>query len=294
MATSSVTSGEARTAHSRSWLARELLPRASWTLVAALGSIVFVTPLVWMITTSIKPRWEQLVMPPKWIPSAIVWANYTESWASRPFPLWYRNTLILVVGNVIGGILSSSLVAYGFARLQFRGRNLLFLILLSTMMLPGQVTIIPIYYLFSRIGWVDSLKPLIVPNFFGVPFYIFLLRQFFMTISPELDNAAEIDGCSIFAIYWRIILPLSKPALAVVAIYQFTWSWNDFFGPLIYVNTPIKFPIALGLRFFQGRWDPQIGGTMAMTFVSVIPVLLVFYVAQRSFIQGIVITGVKG
>jgi multiple sugar transport system permease protein len=247
-----------------------------------------------MISTSVKPRWEQMIMPPKWIPSTIVWANYIEPWLDRPFPLWYRNTLILVACNVLGAILSSSIVAYGFARVQFRGRNILFLILLSTMMLPGQVTVIPIYYLFSRIGWVDSLRPLIIPNFLAAPFYVFLLRQFFMTISPELDNAAEIDGCGVFGVYWRIILPLSRPALAVVAIDQFTWSWNDFFGPLIYVNTPINFPVALGLRFFQGRWDPQIGQTMAMTFVSVIPVLLVFYFAQRSFIQGIVITGVKG
>lgn len=286
----------AREVRVRSWAHTfwNLALRAFWTAVAALGSVVFALPFVWMISTSVKPRWEQLVMPPKWIPSTFVWDNYIEPFRTRPFAAWYMNTLVLVVCNVTGVLLSSSLVAFAFARIQFRGRNVLFLILLSTMMLPGQVTMIPVYYMFSKLGWVDSLRPLIVPSFFGAPFYIFLLRQFFLTIHPELDDAAEIDGCSLFGVYWRIILPLSKPALGVVAIYEFTYNWNDFFGPLIYVNTPSKFPVALGLRFFQTRTDPQIGQTMAMTFVSIIPVLLVFYLAQRRFVQGIVVSGVKG
>ena len=271
-----------------------LLPRLFWTLVAALGSIVFVVPFVWMISTSVKPRWEQLIIPPKWIPSTFVWSNYTEPFQTHPFATWYMNTLILVVCNVVGGLLSSSLVAYAFARIQFRGRNVLFVLLLATMMLPSQVTLIPVFYMFTKIGWVDSLKPLIVPSFFGSAFYIFLLRQFFMTIHPEMDDAAEIDGCSLLGIYWRIILPIAKPALGVVAIYEFTYNWNDFFGALIYLNTPTHFPVALGLRFFQTRFDPQLGPTMAMTFVSIIPILIVFYLTQRAFVQGIVISGVKG
>ncbi|MGQ9553666.1 MAG: carbohydrate ABC transporter permease [Anaerolineae bacterium] len=273
---------------------RRIAPWVFWTVLAGLGSIAFVLPFVWMVSTAFKPRWEQLVMPPVWIPSRIEWNNFISPLQRQPVLRWYGNTLTLVVFNVFGALLSSSLVAYGFARLQFRGRNLLFMILLSTMMLPGQVTLIPTYYFFSRIHWTDSLRPLIVPAYFAAPFYVFLLRQFFMTISTEMDDAAEIDGCSIFDIYWRIILPMSKPALGVVAITEFTWNWNDFFGPLIYVNTPIKFPIAAGLRLFQTRSDPQIGQTMAMTFLSIIPLLVVFYSAQRYFIQGIVITGVKG
>jgi len=265
-----------------------------WTVMAALGSVLFMVPFVWMISTSVKPRWEQLVIPPKWIPSTFVWSNYVEPFQTHPFGAWYMNTLILVSCNVLGVLVSSSLVAYAFARIDFRGRNVLFLILLSTMMLPGQVTLIPVFYLFTKIGWVDSLKPLIVPSFFGSAFYIFLLRQFFMTIHPEMDDAAEIDGCSLFGIFWRIVLPIAKPALGVVAIYEFTYSWNDFFGPLIYVNSPNKFPVALGLRFFQTRFDPQLGPTMAMTFISIIPILITFYVAQRGFVQGIVISGVKG
>jgi multiple sugar transport system permease protein len=273
---------------------RRIAPWVFWTLLAGLGSIIFVLPFVWMVSTGFKPRWEQLVMPPVWIPSRIEWSNFTEPLHRQPVLQWYKNTLILVCFNVFGALLSSSLVAYGFARMQFKGRNLLFMILLATMMLPGQVTLIPIYYFFSRIHWTDSLRPLIVPSYFAAPYYVFLLRQFFMGISTEMDDAAEIDGCNLFDIYWRIILPMSLPALGVVAITEFTWNWNDFFGPLIYINTPVKFTIAAGLRLFQTRADPQIGQTMAMTFLSVLPLLVVFYSAQRYFIQGIVISGVKG
>ncbi|MHB0877335.1 MAG: carbohydrate ABC transporter permease, partial [Anaerolineae bacterium] len=228
------------------------------------------------------------------IPSTIEWNNFLLPFQRQPVLGWYVNTLVLVCFNVVGALVSSSLVAYGFARMQFRGRNLLFIILLATMMLPGQVTLIPTYYAFSRIHWTDSLRPLIVPAYFAAPFYVFLLRQFFMTVSTEMDDAAEMDGCTIFDVYRRIMLPMSKAALGVVAISEFTWNWNDFFGPLIYINTPVKFTIAAGLRLFQTRSDPQIGQTMAMTFISVIPLLIVFYSAQRFFIQGIVITGVKG
>ena len=273
---------------------RRVAPWVIWTLLAGVGSDIFVLPFVWMVSTAFKPRWEQLVMPPVWIPSQIEWSNFTLPFQRQPVLGWYRNTLTLVGFNLFGSLLSSSLVAYGFARMQFKGRNFLFMLLLATMMLPGQVTLIPTYYFFSRIHWTDSLRPLIVPAYFAAPFYVFLLRQFFMTISLEMDEAAELDGCSIIGVFWRIILPMSKPALGVVAITEFTWNWNEFFGPLIYVNTPDKYPIAAGLRLFQTRSDPQIGQTMAMTAVSIIPLLVVFYSAQRYFIQGIVITGVKG
>ncbi len=214
--------------------------------------------------------------------------------------IWRGFLLILIaIGSIIFILpfvwMVSTSVAYGFARLRFRGRGLLFLMVLSTMMLPGQITLIPSYFLFSRLGWVNSLKPLIIPVYFGSAFNIFLLRQFFMTISPELDDAAKIDGCGFFGVYWRIILPLARPALGVVAIFQFTYDWNDFFNPLIYVNSPKSFPVALGLRLFQGTLvHVGMQDVMAMTLVSIIPVLLVFVMAQRYFIQGIVITGIKG
>jgi len=197
--------------------------------------------------------------------------------------------------NLVGTLLSSSLVAFGFARLRFRGRNILFLILLSTMMLPSQVTLVPTYYLFAKLGWVNSLRPLIIPVFFGSAFNIFLLRQFAMTVPLELDDAAKIDGCGYLATYWRIVMPLMRPALGVIAIFQFTNDWNDFFSALIYLNSPKNFTIALGLRTLQSTilYVPM-QQVMAMTLITMIPVLAVFLIAQRKFIQGIVITGVKG
>lgn len=272
-----------------------LLFRAGILLAVAAGSIIFILPFLWMVSTSFKASEEVLRFPPIWIPETLRWENYIEPWVRLPFSTYYKNTLTVVGFNVIGTILSSSLVAFGFARLRFRGRNILFLILLSTMMLPGQVTLVPTYYLFAKLGWVNSLRPLIVPVFFGSAFNIFLLRQFAMTVPLELDDAAKIDGCGYFATYWRIVMPLMRPALGVIAIFQFTYDWNDFFSALIYLNSPKNFTIALGLRTLQSTilYVPM-QQVMAMTLVTMIPVLLVFLIAQRKFIQGIVITGVKG
>jgi ABC-type glycerol-3-phosphate transport system permease component len=274
---------------------RRWLEKAILLLVIALGSIVFLLPFAWMVSTSLKSADQVYLFPPVWIPREFHWENYPEAWSRLPFPTFYRNTLIIVIFNQIGTLLSSALVAYGFARLRFRGRQFLFLVMLSTLMLPGQVTLIPTYFLFSRLGWVNSLRPLIIPVYFGSAFNIFLLRQYFMTISPELDDAAKIDGCGFWGIFWRIIVPLSAPALGVVAIFQFTYDWNDFFNPLIYVNSPKYFPIALGLRMFESTLvQVPVQQIMAMTLISIIPVLAVFVLAQRRFIQGIVVTGVKG
>jgi ABC-type glycerol-3-phosphate transport system permease component len=263
--------------------------------LVACGSVVFMLPFAWMVSTSFKSTELVYVFPPVWIPNEFRWQNYVEAWVRLPFLTFYKNTLFIVCFNLIGTLLSSSLAAYGFARLRFRGRDFLFLLVLSTLMLPTQVTLIPTYFIFSKLGWVNSLRPLIIPVYFGSAFNIFLLRQYFMTISRELDDAAKIDGCGFFGIYRRIILPLSKPALGVVAIFQFTYDWNDFFYPLIYINSPKTFPIALGLRMFHGTLlHVPVQQVMAMTLVSIFPVLLVFVLAQRHFIQGIVITGVKG
>lgn len=269
----------------------------SWLplLLVMAGSVIFVIPFFWMLSTSIKSTELVYLFPPVWIPEEFHWENYALAWQRLPFLTFYSNTVIIVLCNLVGTLFSSSLVAYSFARLRFRGRNFLFLVLLSTMMLPSQVTLIPTYFIFSRLGWVNSLKPLIIPTYFGSAFNIFLLRQYFMTISPEMDDAAKIDGCSFFGIYWRILLPLAGPALGVIAIFQFTYDWNDFFNPLIYVNSPKNFPIALGLRMLQGTLvNVPVQQVMAMMLVSIVPVLLVFLVAQRAFIQGIVVSGVKG
>src|SRR6185312_89877 len=204
------------------------------------------------------------------------------------------NTFLVAGIDIIATVFSSSIVAFAFARMRFRGRGFLFLLIVSTLMLPSQVTLIPQYVLFSRLHWVNTLRPLIVPVFFGSAFNIFLLRQFMMGIPHEMDDAARMDGATWLGIYWRIMLPLAAPALGVVAIFEFTFRWNDFFGPLIYLNTPDKFTIQLGLRMLTTQYTSDIPGTMAMTVVSLVPVLVIFFVAQRYFIQGIVVSGIKG
>jgi ABC-type glycerol-3-phosphate transport system permease component len=211
-----------------------------------------------------------------------------------PFTTFYSNTIFITVVNIIGLVLSSSLVAFGFARIRFWGRDWIFIVLLATMMLPPQVTLIPIYLFWARLELVNTFWPLIAPEWLTNAFNVFLLRQFFMSINTELDDAARIDGAGWFTIYWRVIMPLSKPALGVIAIMAFAWNWNNFLGPLIYLNEPKNFTIAIGLRLFQTQQQQYMAETMAMTLVALIPVLVVFYIAQAKFIQGIVMTGVKG
>jgi len=259
---------------------------------------VFALPFLWMLSASLKAAKYISLVPMIWIPPQFEWLNYTEPWQYMPFATFYVNTIVITFSNVIMILLTTSLVAFGFARIPFRGRNLMFLILLSTMMLPIHVTIIPTYFLWSRLNAINTFWPLMIPEWLSAGFDIFLVRQFYMTISPELDDSARIDGCGWFGIYSRILLPLAKPALGVLAIMNFSYNWNDFFNPLIYLNDQEKFTIALGLRTFEthiaGATIQNIGPLMAMTIMSMIPVLIVFFIAQRYFIQGIVITGIKG
>ena len=260
------------------------------------GGVVIMTPFFWMISTSLKKQWDVYQFPPVWIPSPPQWQNYSQALTVYPFQTYLLNTLTIVLFTVTGTLLSCSLAAYGFARLRAPGRDVIFVVLLGTMMLPYTVTMIPVFMLFNRLHWVDTFKPLIVPSFFGSAFYIFLLRQFFLSIPRELEDAARIDGCSPLMSYWRIVLPLSKPALATVAIFTFMDSWNDFLGPLIYLSDESHRTLALALAYFQGsaRIGPQMHLMMAVAFVILIPPLLLFFFAQRLFIQGIVFTGVKG
>jgi multiple sugar transport system permease protein len=278
------------------WLhqAGKLLRQGLLLCVAASGSVIFIIPFVWMVSTAGKQGDLVWKLPPVWIPPIYEWKNYVESWNLLPFGTFYFNTIKITSLTVAGVLVSSSLAAFAFARLRFPGRELLFILVLSTMMLPWHVTIIPQYIFFTKLGWVNTHNPLWVQWWFGDAFSIFLLRQFFMTIPLEMDEAARIDGCSRFSVLWRIILPLSMPALAVVAIFEFTWSWNNFFGPLIYLDAIKLFPVALGLRLFQERVGTSVQYMMAQTVVFVIPVLVLFFIAQRRFIQGIVVTGVKG
>ncbi len=263
--------------------------------VLILGAIVFLLPLAWMISTSLKPLDETIRIPPTWAPSEFLWSNYAKATTAIPFWTYARNTLVVCVMSIIGTLTSSVLVAYGFSRLQWRGRDFMFWLVLGTMMIPFPVVMVPLFVVFSKLGWIGTLKPLWVPTFAAGAFNVFLLRQFFRTIPMELSEAARIDGCSEFGILFRIILPLSKPVLLVVALFQFIYSWNDFMGPLLYLTKDHTFTLALGLQLFQN----QQGGTqwnllMAASFLVVLPIIVLFFFTQRSFIEGISLTGSKG
>jgi ABC-type glycerol-3-phosphate transport system permease component len=258
------------------------------------AAIIFLVPFIWMFSTSIKANNEIFVFPPKWIPDVIHFENYSEGLALAPFDLYLRNTLFVTLGNVLGNLISCTLAAYGFARLRARGKNVLFLLMLATLMLPLWVTLIPQYVLFNSFGWGNSFAPLMVPAWFGWPFFIFLLRQFFMTIPKELEEAARLDGASTLGILWHIILPLSKPALATVAVLGFIGNWNNFFTPLIYLRDPDMYTLAIAVQRFRGQFgNLNLNYMMAVSVLVVLPVIAIFFVAQRYLIRGIVMTGLK-
>ena len=352
---------------------RQIIRKSIYHLILLIGSVIFVTPFVWLVTTSVKEEDQMFKYPPVWIPtqqmkvqvagkpaglstmklpgtgrasvltsrvvkvaeiaeledgtkkvvvldgqadagkvfdmprSALTkirhfspkWENYSDALEYLPKEtrkglLYVWNTVYITLLSILGTLISSSLVAYSFARLRWPGRDALFLVLLSTMMLPGAVTMIPVFLIFRTLGWVDTLRPLWIPSFFGGAFSVFLLRQFFMTIPGDLEDAAKIDGCTYFGIYWRIMLPLIKPALAALTIMTFMGSWNNFMGPLIYINSPEKMPLAYALQLFQGAHGAEYGLLMAASTLVMLPVLIVFFFTQRYFIQGITLTGIKG
>lgn len=261
----------------------------------ALVSLVLILPFLWIVSTSLKGDEEIFTTPPQWIPSDVRWENYADVFDRMPFLIYFRNSVFVTTMTIFGVVLSSSLVAYAFACLRWPGRNALFIFVLATMMLPMQVTMIPLFVLFKELGWLNSYKPLIIPAFFGGgAFNIFLLRQFFLTIPKELFEAARIDGCSEFRIYWNIVLPLAKPALATVAILTFMFSWNDFLGPLIYLSDQLKGTLALGLAMFVGQHQTEWGMLMAASVLMMLPMILIFFFFQRYFIRGFVMSGIKG
>ncbi|MGI6208105.1 MAG: carbohydrate ABC transporter permease [Anaerolineae bacterium] len=274
----------------------KVVPRILIYLLLLAGSALFILPLVWMISSSLKTPGEIFVFPPKWIPSVLQWGNYPESLTVQPFGLYAANTLKVTILSIIGSLVSCSLAAFGFARIRGWGNQFLFGLLVATMMLPYQVTMIPTFILFRYAGWVNTLYPLIVPNFFGNAFFIFLLRQFMMTVPMEMDEAATLDGCSPIGVYWRVMLPMSKPALATVAIFSFMNHWNDLMTPLIYLNSRRLYTISLGLATFRQQYSTETPWhlLMAASVVTMMPPLIIFFLAQRLFIQGIVVTGLKG
>jgi multiple sugar transport system permease protein len=271
------------------------LGRAAVFMLLACGALVMSVPFYWLLSSSLKEPAKIWLFPPQWIPDPVRWENYTEALTASPFHLYLFNTLVIVVAGEIGVLLTASMAAYGFARLRFRGRDFVFAVLLSTIMLPWAVTMIPRYIMFKNLGWLDTPLPLIVPDWFGgSAFYIFLLRQFFRTIPRDFTDAARIDGAGEFGIYWRVVLPLIKPALTAVAIFLFLYHWNDFLGPLIYLTSPEKYTVSLGLASFKGLYTTQWHYLMAASTATILPVLILFFVAQRYFIQGIVMSGIKG
>jgi multiple sugar transport system permease protein len=277
----------------------KLLLHAALILVC----LTAVAPFLWVVSTSLKTPDQAMAYPPKVIPDPVVLQNYTDVLTNpkADFLLWTRNTLIVVLLAVSGTVISSALVAYGFAKIRFKGRGVLFAIMLATMMIPFPVMMVSLFAIFRWLGdttgvpWLGTFKPLWVPAWLGSAFNIFLLRQFFLTIPDELSEAARIDGCSEFGIFWRVILPLAKPALTVVALFSFMGVWNDFMGPLIYLQRREQFTLALGLQNFQS----QHGGTnwpqlMAASVMVIAPVIVLFFLAQKTFIRGIATTGMKG
>ena len=268
-------------------------------LVVIVTGVMFALPFVWTIGSSLKPITEIFVFPPTLLPVEPRWQNYADVFEIAPFLRFIGNTVFITAFAMLGQILSASAVAYGFSRFRFPGREPLFFLVLSTMMLPWQVTIVPTFLLFRYLGWINTFLPLIVPSYFGGgAFYIFLLRQFFMTIPRDLDEAAKLDGASSVRIFWNILLPLCKPALATVAIFSFIEHWNEFIGPLIYLNSPEKFTVSIGLRYFTStpfeNNEPREAILMAASLIVALPPLILFFAAQKYFVQGIVTTGLKG
>ena len=265
-------------------------------------SVFFLLPLIWMIVTAVKPIDETMASPPVWIPSKFELNNFAKafSYGSKdlgyiPFLVYGKNTLFVTILAVIGAVVSNSLVGYSFARIQWKGRELMFSLTLATMMVPGPVLMVPMYALFKEFGWIGTFRPLWVPTFFGSAFNIFLLRQFLRTIPMELSEAATLDGASEWKTFVDVIIPLSRPALVVIAVFTFLWAWNDFMGPLLYLTDQQTFTLSMGLQFFQSQhtgtpWNLL----MAASLIVILPVIVVFFFAQKVFIEGIATTGLKG
>lgn len=263
-------------------------------IMLIIGSVITILPFLWLVRSALMERSQIFIFPPQWIPNPFKWSNFTEALSAAPFLRYFLNTMVIVIPVMAGTLLTSAMAAFSFSRLKWRGKKVMFYLLLSTMMLPYAVTLIPTFILWEHLGFVNTPVPLIVPAWFGGgAFNIFLLRQFFMTLPKELDEAALIDGANYWQIFFKIILPLSKPALAVVAIFTFMATWNDFLAPLIYLNDSDKYTLALGLAQFKGTFTSQWNYLMAASTVITIPIIIIFFLCQKYFVQGITLTGMK-
>ena len=270
-------------------LGRSLVLEALLIVVA----LIFLVPFAYLISTSLKPETQLFTSNIEWIPHPFMWSNYSDAMNEFPFAQYFANTMTICIPVVIGSTASSAFVAYGFSRILWPGREALFIVVLGTLILPYQVTMIPLFLIFRSIGWINTYLPLIVPSFFGNAFFIFLFRQFYLGLPSELSDAARIDGCSELGIFWRIIMPLSKPVMATAAIFSFIGAWSDFLGPLIYLNDSSKYTLSIGVQQVIGL-EPHWTQLMAIGVVMTLPILILFFFVQRTFIQGISFSGIKG
>jgi multiple sugar transport system permease protein len=279
--------------------AGSILPR----LIAIAFAILFIIPFYWMVVSALKSPHEGTRVPPTLIPETFVWQNFPDAVSFIPFFLFALNSVIITLGITLGSVLSNTLIAYGFSRIDWRGREQVFYVCLATIFLPYPVILVALFDIFGRLpsfgiqgssSWVNTFLPLIVPAFFGNPFYIFLIRQFMLTIPHELSDAARVDGATEFQTFWKVILPLTKPAVTVVAIFAAVGAWNEFLLPLLYLHDQSKYPLAVGLAFFTGEHDVSYNLLMAATTLVVLPVVVIFVFAQRFFVEGVTVGGVKG
>jgi ABC-type glycerol-3-phosphate transport system permease component len=297
--TASVASARKQAARGRNYAA--LVTAIVRHIILIILAASFMLPFYWMVSSALKDDSQVYTVPPVWIPNPAHWNNFVDAWLQYDFNSYIINTVTrYAVPVTLGVTLSSAIVAYGFSRLRWPGRDVLFFICLTTMMVPFQVTMVPLFIIYKRLGWLNTYLPLVVPGYFGVPYFIFMLRQFFLTIPEELSDAARIDGAGELGILFRIILPLARPALTVVALFQFMGAWNDYLGPLIYINKDKLYPLALAIDHLRS----QLAGVgiapmaypylMAVSTVGTIPILIGFFFTQRTFIEGISLTGLKG
>jgi len=272
-------------------------------IVLLAGAFLFIIPFYWMVVSALKSNHELTQFPPSLIPGEWVWSNFVDAVNYIPFGLYAINSVIITVGITIGAIISNTLVAYGFSRIQWPGRNLVFYMCIATLFLPYPVILVALFDIFGKLpafglqgsqSWVDTFLPLIVPAFFGNPFYIFLMRQFMLGIPRELSDAARVDGAGEIATFWKVILPLAKPAVVVVAIFSAVGAWNEFLLPLLYLQDSSKYPLAVGLAFYTSQHDVAYNLLMAASTLVVLPIIIVFIFAQRFFVEGITVGGVKG
>lgn len=270
-----------------------VLRRVLLYIVLILIAVIMVVPFLWMLSTSLKTQYDAVKIPPVWIPDPPQWENYVKLFTEQPMFQFMLNTIKIVFFVVLGQLFFSSLAAYSFARISFKGRNVVFFFYIATLMVPGQVTMIPTYLMFAKAGLMDNHLALILPAFFSA-FGVFLLRQFFMSLPRELEEAAEIDGCNPFMTYWRIMLPLVVPAMLTLGVFTLMNTWNDYMGPLIYLSSPEKYTMTLGIAYFKGVYTTQWNLVMAGSIVSVVPILIAYLCAQKYFIEGIAFSGVKG